>query len=134
MKNVPFSVALIVHGSKDPRWRQPFERVTNALKKECGEGSVFLAYMELGSPTLMEVAQQAIEDGKSRLYVVPFFMAAGGHVDHDIPKQVEGVKTAFPSLEVKQLPPIGEHPEIQNLMKTIMIRLIQTGTYITITL
>ena len=111
---------LFAHGSRDPRWRAPFESFTTSLAADLGVQKVRLAYMEFVSPTLDDIAEEAMRDGIHHLKIVPLFMAGGAHVDRDIPAQVEAVKTRFPTLELTILPPIGEHPRMVTLMQELV--------------
>ena len=110
------SLILIAHGSKDPRWRKPFERLVGSLKSDLGENGVFLSYMEFAEPTLMDATAKAVNAGAKKVKVLPLFMAGGAHVDQDIPPQVEAIKKKFPDLNVELLSPIGEHPKFVELI------------------
>jgi sirohydrochlorin cobaltochelatase len=112
---------LLAHGSKDPRWRQPFERIVRELEQELGQGRVRLAYMEFTGPTLMEVACECAGQMLLHLRVLPMFMAVGAHLLHDIPEQVAAVRGRFPQTTVKVLPPIGEDARLVRLVEQIAV-------------
>jgi sirohydrochlorin cobaltochelatase len=112
-------LVLLAHGSRDPRWRAPFETFTASLMTDLGADKVRLAYMEFVTPTLADMAAEAVHDGIRQLKVLPMFMAGGAHVDRDIPTQVEEVKARFPALELTVLPPIGEHPRLIAVMQEL---------------
>ena len=111
---------LLAHGSRDPRWRAPFETFAATLQAKLGEGKVRLAYMEFVSPSLTDIAEEASREAVQQLKILPLFMAGGAHVDRDIPEQVTEVRGRFPHLEVSVLPPIGEHPRFVALMQEIV--------------
>jgi sirohydrochlorin cobaltochelatase len=113
-------LVLLAHGSRDPRWRAPFEAFTAHLVADLGAHKVRLAYMEFVSPSLVDMAEEAIRDGIQQVKIMPLFMAGGAHVDRDIPVQVQEVKDRFPSLELTVLPPIGEHPRLVAVMQEIV--------------
>jgi sirohydrochlorin ferrochelatase len=46
-------IVLLGHGSRDPEWSQPFEKIAVSLGKRLPAVSVFLAYLEHG-PSLDE--------------------------------------------------------------------------------
>ena len=46
-------LVLLAHGSRDPQWRVPFERIVDAVQGQSGKTKVRLAYMEFIEPTLM---------------------------------------------------------------------------------
>jgi sirohydrochlorin cobaltochelatase len=111
---------LLAHGSRDPRWRAPFETFATALQADLGADKVRLAYMEFVPPTLTDMAEEASRDAVQQLKILPLFMAGGGHVDRDIPEQVTVVRERFPHLDFSILPPIGEHPRFVALMQEIV--------------
>ena len=111
---------LLAHGSRDPRWRAPFETFATTLQADLGEDKVRLAYMEFVPPTLSDMAEEASRDAVQQLKILPLFMAGGAHVDRDIPEQVTVVRERFPHLDFSVLPPIGEHPRFVALMQEIV--------------
>jgi sirohydrochlorin cobaltochelatase len=108
---------LFAHGSIDPRWRAPFEKLLADLQASRGEDAVRLAYMEFARPSLEDVAAEAARDGVSRLRVLPLFMAAGAHVAADIPVQARLAR--MHGLDVEVLPPVGEHPRFAALLREL---------------
>lgn len=112
-------LVLFVHGSRDPRWREPFERLAADLADDLGPDRVRLVYMEIVGPRLDEAAAEAARDGVTRLRVLPLFMAGGAHVDKDIPEQVAAVRARHPGLAVELLPPIGEDPRFVSLLRRL---------------
>lgn len=103
---------LLAHGSPDPRWRAPFEKLLATLQSTCGPERVRLAYLEFAAPTLYEAAGAAARAGFCHLLILPLFMAGGGHVDRDIPVQVEQLGWELPEVEIDILPPVGEDPRV----------------------
>ncbi len=110
---------LLAHGSRDPRWREPFERLYLQLRSDLGD-DVRLAYMEFVGPTLLEVAEECVIAGVTEVQILPLFMAAGAHLASDIPEQVEQLSRRFPLLKVQILPPIGEDPRVFLMMREII--------------
>jgi sirohydrochlorin cobaltochelatase len=56
-------LVLMAHGSRDPRWCAPFERFVATLQANLGAHRVRLASMEFVTPTLADVAAEALRDG-----------------------------------------------------------------------
>lgn len=111
---------LFAHGSRDPRWRKPFEQLASAMAEELGADRVRLAYMEFTAPTLFDVAEEAAYQGVKQMRLLPLFFSAGAHVAEDIPAQVAAVNKAHPSLDVEVLPPVGEHPRMVAALHAII--------------
>jgi sirohydrochlorin cobaltochelatase len=110
---------LLAHGSPDPRWRAPFQTLAEAVGREQGGSRVKLAYMEFSPPTLADAARQARQEGFTVLRLLPLFMAAGAHVERDIPAQADTLRRNFPELTVEILPVVGEHPRVRAALQEI---------------
>ena len=114
-------LVLLAHGSRDPRWRAPFERIVDAVQGQSGETDVRLAYMEFVGPTLMDVARECVGKQILHLRVLPLFLSMGTHLVTDVPEQVREAKEQFPQLEVEVLATIGEDPRVTRLIQQIVI-------------
>ena len=102
-------IVLLGHGSRDPEWSQPFEKIAVSLGKRLPAVSVFLAYLEHG-PSLDEAVAALVAKGALSIRVIPLFLGAGGHVKQDLPKLVAQAKRPEVSLVLDK--PIGEQPEV----------------------
>lgn len=109
-------LVLFAHGSRDPRWHRTFEQATNRVQKTLGESSTDLAYLQMSSPTLLEVAEKAAQDGVDHITVLPLFLSAGGHIAQDIPRLVAEIHQQLPLLRIDVLPPIGEDSRFEDLI------------------
>ena len=69
-------MVLFAHGSRDPNWRAPFERLRREVADSMGEESVRLAYLEFEPPGLDEVLAEASVDRIQRVVILPLFIAA----------------------------------------------------------
>jgi sirohydrochlorin cobaltochelatase len=87
------------------------------LRAELGDARVRLAYMEFVGPTLVDAAAEAARDGVGILRVLPLFLSAGAHVATDVPAQADEARARHPNLTVEVLPPIGEDPRFESLMR-----------------
>ncbi len=110
---------LIAHGSRDPRWRESVEKLTESLQADLGPDGVRLAYMQFATPTLMDVASEAIQSGATKIRVLPLFLTGDGHLVRDIQPLVDQLRKAHPSVEVTLLPSVGRHPLFQELLRKI---------------
>ena len=118
---------LIVHGSRDPKWRAPFERFCEELKTSIGESLIHLCYMEIGTPRLGDVCSDLYASGVRDARLVPLFMASGGHVDTDIPRQAAEVEAELDGFTLEIAGAIGEHPLIKAAMMNALSDLCHNG-------
>jgi sirohydrochlorin cobaltochelatase len=58
--DITMALILIAHGSRDPRWQQPFEQLLQRLKQAKPGAAIELAYMEFAEPTLLQVANACL--------------------------------------------------------------------------
>ena len=113
-------LVLLAHGSKDPRWCAPFEKLKHELVDDLGPDRIRLAYLEFVGPTLLEVAGRCVDRKILKVRLLPLFMAAGAHLKTDVPERVDEVRAHYPDLEIQVLPPVGEDPRMARLLKQIV--------------
>jgi sirohydrochlorin cobaltochelatase len=101
-------VLLFAHGARDPRWAAPFEAVAARVRSADAALQVRLAYLELMTPTLQEAGRDLALAGCDRVEIVPLFLGAGGHVRNDLPALQRELEAAFPLVQWRLRPAIGE--------------------------
>lgn len=114
-----FRLLLLAHGSRDPAWRAPFERLRSRLTETLGEDRVALAYLEMVGPSLDDELDRAAGDGVRRVRVLPLFLAAGAHVRRDVPERVAAFRARHPDTEVEVLPQVGEDERMVGQMEML---------------
>ena len=102
-------IVLFAHGSRDPEWARPFEKIASRLSRKF---LVRLAYLEMMRPPLGEAVAALAAAGAKSIRVVPLFLGAGGHVKDDLPRLVSAARAAHPKIEVSLEKPIGEQQQI----------------------
>lgn len=102
-------IVLLGHGSRDPQWSQPFEKIAVSLGRRLPAVAVALAYLEHG-PSLEEAVTALAAKGALSIRVVPLFLGTGGHVRDDLPRLVAQAKR--PEIQLSLDKPIGEQAEV----------------------
>jgi sirohydrochlorin cobaltochelatase len=104
-------IVLFAHGSREPGWAEPFEKMARELRR-CSPGvAVELAYLEIMRPSLDEAIAALAAAGARRVRIVPAFLGAGGHVKDDLPKLAAAARARHPALEIVLEKAIGERAE-----------------------
>ena len=104
-------VILVAHGSREPGWAAPFERIRDRI---AAEGMpVVVAYLERMAPDLNDAARELAAAGCEAAIVVPLFLGQGSHVREGLPKLVAAAMTVHPSLALTLADAIGEAPQVQ---------------------
>lgn len=99
---------LFAHGSRDPRWTEPFERLRSRIELRAPDVPVTLAYLEAIPPDLMAAARGLIADGCKAITIVPLFLGQGGHAREDLPRLAAEVQRTYPDVALRLARTIGE--------------------------
>ncbi|AHB07007.1 sirohydrochlorin chelatase [Pandoraea pnomenusa] len=101
-------LVLFAHGSRDPRWAEPFERLREMLRAQRPDVDVRLAFLELMTPSLAQVVDELAAAGSREITVVPIFLGQGAHARRDLPALVETCRTTHPALSIRLCAAAGE--------------------------
>jgi sirohydrochlorin cobaltochelatase len=104
-------LVLFAHGSKDPEWSRPFERIALSLDKRLPAVAVALGYLEHG-PSLEEAVAALVAKGALAIRVVPLFLGQGGHVKEDLPRLVAAAGASRPAVKIILERSIGEQEAV----------------------
>ena len=110
-------IVLVAHGSRDPDWSLPFERLARSVGEKLPAVSVGLAFLEHG-PSLDETVGALIAKGVASIRVVPVFLGQGAHVKDDLPRLVR--EAARPGTNLFLEKPIGEQPEVIEAISSVI--------------
>jgi sirohydrochlorin cobaltochelatase len=110
------ALILFAHGARDPRWAEPFRRLQDIVQAQSPELVVSLAFLELMSPRLPELAAELIGTGVADVTIVPVFLGQGGHVMRDLPEIIDRLKQSFPDVVFHIAGAVGEDASVLNAM------------------
>ncbi|MAX32603.1 sirohydrochlorin cobaltochelatase [Onishia taeanensis] len=113
------ALILLAHGSRDPRWKAPFESLAETLAARLST-PLRMAYMELCEPSLEATVAELRDSGIERADILPLFFAAGRHLREDVPGQITALGAAHPDIALTLLPPVGEHPAFVDALAGII--------------
>jgi len=102
---------LMAHGSPLSGW----QRGVHVLARQLAQPGQFCraAFLPPVAPGLGEVVEAAATAGVRRLVVVPYFLAAGLHVQRDLPALVETEQRRFPKLKLALAACLEGHPALR---------------------
>lgn len=107
-------LVLFAHGARDPEWAEPFHAIAARVTAKRQDLSVKLAFLEFQTPALPDAIAGLVIDGHTVIHVAPLFMAQGGHLKHDVPELLAGIRSRHPGLKLELLPAIGDVPDLRN--------------------
>lgn len=100
------ALILFAHGARNQEWAQPVEAAQAAFARHLPETTVAVAFLEFLSPTLDEVIAALAEDHQE-IAILPWFIAAGGHLQRDLPERVATLQERHPHLQIAIHPAVG---------------------------
>jgi len=107
---------LFAHGARAASWAAPFERLREQTAARLPDAEVALAFLELMTPGLPEVAAAMVARGIGEITVVPVFLGQGGHLLRDLPALADELRAAHPGLRLNVVGAIGEDEGVQRAM------------------
>jgi sirohydrochlorin cobaltochelatase len=98
---------IISHGSRRPGGNYSVEKLATELKAT-------VAYWSI-APSLSDQICALVEQGKTQITIVPYFLFAGG-ITTIIAQQVQELQQSFPEIKLNLGHPLGATPELAQLM------------------
>ena len=102
------AIILFGHGARDPRWREPFDRLATLWSAQHAGTPVELAFLEMMQPSLDEAVAALSAQGATQITVVPVFFGQGGHLRNDFPVLLDSCREKFPQITLSATPAVGE--------------------------
>jgi len=116
------AIILFGHGSREPRWVDPFEKLASHIRQRNGTVEVRLAFLELMRPDLGDAAAELLTTGVQSIRVVPVFIGEGGHVRTDLPALIDRLRQKHPAVAIECVPAVGEDDEVRDAVASYCLR------------
>lgn len=114
--NLP-TLILAAHGSREPGSNLEIEQLAAKLQERCKDRyRVWACFLELAEPSIEDTIDKAISTGAQSVIVLPYFLAAGRHVNQDIPKLVESARRRHPATDIRLLDHFGSFSGVLNML------------------
>ena len=102
------ALILFAHGARDPEWAAPFLKIQRNVAGRCPGLAVELAFLEFMAPALPDAVEKLAGVGHDTITIAPLFMAQGGHLKHDLPQLLDGLRRRLPAVTLTLLPAVGD--------------------------
>ncbi len=102
---------VIAHGSRYRGGNKPIEAIANRLQ-------ALPAYWSV-SPSLAQQIDILVQQGKTSITIVPYFLFAGG-ITRAIAQQVEQLQLSLPQIKLQMGSPLGATPELAQFIVEII--------------
>jgi sirohydrochlorin ferrochelatase len=101
---------LIAHGSRRPEANRDLVDLAFAIRGRTHYPIVEVAYLEVVEPTIPQGARRCVEQGATRVSLLPYFLSAGAHVVEDLERIRADLALEFPVVRFVLCRPLSLHP------------------------
>ena len=103
------ALLIVAHGSRREASNDEVRALTESLAARCADDwqAVRCAFLELAPPSIPDALESLVQAGAREILVVPWFLAAGRHVQEDIPAEVARIASAHPEIRIRITPHLG---------------------------
>jgi sirohydrochlorin ferrochelatase len=112
------ALLVVAHGSRRQQSNDEVSAITDKLRTSChGDYAiVHSGFLELASPSIPDGIEQCINDGATRITVLPYFLNSGRHVVEDVPELVNTASQQHPGVDIVIAPHLGASPLMVDLL------------------
>ena len=108
-------LVIFAHGSSIPSANAAVEEVARATA-DAGGMLVKTAFLDPVRPTLDDAVEGLVEQGATRILVIPYFLTIGLHLQRDLPVIVERIAHRHPAVEIRVTPPLDGHAALVRIL------------------
>jgi len=119
------ALILFAHGARDPEWAEPFRKIQQNVAMRCPGLTVELAFLEFMTPALPDAVEMLAKAGHDAITIAPLFMAQGGHLKHDLPQLLAGLRQRLPAATLTLLPAVGDVEAILDAIGNWLVNSVQ---------
>ena len=101
---------LVAHGSRRPEANRDLADLAFAVRGRTHYPIVEIAYLEVVEPTIPQGARRCVEQGATRVWLLPYFLSAGAHVVEDLERIRADLALEFPGVRFGLCQPLALHP------------------------
>jgi len=101
---------LIAHGSRRPEANRDLVDMAFAIRGRTHYPIVEVAYLEVVEPTIPQGARRCVEQGATRVMLLPYFLSAGAHVVNDLERIRADLSLEFADVRFVLCKPLALHP------------------------
>jgi sirohydrochlorin ferrochelatase len=115
------ALVLAAHGSRRQASNEEVIALSRLISKNMAADFPIITtgFLELTEPSIPDAIDLCVQQGATDVQVLPYFLAAGRHVEHDLPAEIVAARKIHTGLPVNVLPHIGGSPNMIGLIQSI---------------
>jgi sirohydrochlorin ferrochelatase len=110
------AVLLIAHGSRHAPANDDLHQLAARFARRTGYPIVEACFLELAEPDIASGGDRCAALGASRVLMIPYFLAEGVHLVHDLTAARDHLRRRHPRVEFRLGPALGPHPLLDDLV------------------
>jgi sirohydrochlorin ferrochelatase len=112
------ALLLVAHGSRRQLSNNEVTELADKLRGSCHDDYriVHSGFLELATPSIPEGIENCINDGATRVTILPYFLNSGRHVVEDVPEIVAEARNRHPDVDIIIAPHLGASPLMVELL------------------
>lgn len=104
------AIILFSHGSVLCGAGENLREIAERLRASGNENRIVeIGYLNYSEPHFEDAFARCVEQGATRITVVPYFLVAGKFVKVDLPREIERVRQKYPNVEVQVADAMKDH-------------------------
>jgi sirohydrochlorin ferrochelatase len=108
-------IVLFAHGSTVESANDAVRSVTAQLAEQTGD-LVETAFLDCAPPTLADAVRALVAEGVSRIVVIPYFLTLGIHLQRDLPRIADGLRSIYEGVTIEITEPLDGHPALLEVL------------------
>jgi sirohydrochlorin ferrochelatase len=113
---VTTGIIVFAHGSRIEPANQAVRSVAADLARAGDYPIVQAAFLELGRPSLEEVADVLVAQGVDRIVVIPYFLTPGTHLERDLPTLMDRISNKHKDVQILSTASLDGHPGLVQIL------------------
>jgi sirohydrochlorin ferrochelatase len=109
-------VAIFAHGSSVESANEAVRATADQVALRGGFELVETAFLELGQPDLAGAVERLVKRGATSIIVVPYFLTLGIHLQRDLPRIVDRVRSIHKEVAISVAEPLDGHPALASIL------------------
>jgi sirohydrochlorin cobaltochelatase len=97
--NSSTAIMICGHGSHDDGAVEEFNKLANHMRERLPQYNVESGFLEFATPVIKTGLKKLIERGAKKIICVPGMISAAGHVENDLPSEINNFAALHPDIE-----------------------------------
>lgn len=114
-------ILIVGHGSPDKENELAFISLVFKLKKKNPDHNIYYGFLEKSKPSIQEAFHKMVKTGIMEVFVIPWFLFNGVHINHDIPYILKQLDKQNGEVKIYLGKPIGFCEEIIDLSEKLIL-------------